>query len=118
MLSENDLIVKSTEDMRQEIEDLIAESKLLREGHDTALQKEEALRLESVETRRTDPELSEMLWQEAENLHSESKEMLRESLEKKLRAVELQHRIDIRSQIESLNNYEEIWKRAAKTRRS
>jgi hypothetical protein len=35
-------------------------------------------------------------------------------MEKKLRAGEVQHRIDIHDQIESLDNYDEVWRKAAR----
>ncbi len=118
MFSEKDLVERSVEDMSREIEDLLAESKHLREEYEAALQKEEELRRESVETRPTDPELAETLWQEAERLKDDGREMLRLSMEKKLRAAEVQHRIDIHDQIESLDKrYEETWRKAAKAGR-
>ncbi len=118
MFSEKDLVERSVEDMSREVEELLGESERLREEHEAALQKEEELRRESVETRPTDPELAETLWQEAECLRDEGREMLRLSMEKKLRAGEVQHRIDIHDQIESLDkSYEEIWKKAAKAGR-
>lgn len=119
MFSEKDLVERSVEDMSREAEELLAESKRLREEYEAALKKEEELRRESVETRPTDPELAETLWQEAECLRDEGREMLRLSMEKKLRAGEVQHRIDIHDQIESLDkSYEEVWKKAAKAGRN
>jgi septation ring formation regulator EzrA len=64
MFSEKDLIERSVADMSREVDDLLAESKRLREEHDAALQKEEELRRESVETRPTNAELAEAFWQE------------------------------------------------------
>lgn len=119
MFSEKDLVERSVEDMSREVEDLLAESKRLREEHETALRREEELRRESVETRPTDPELAETLWQEAECLRDDGREMLRLSMEKKLRAGEVQHRIDVHDQIESLDKrYEETWRKAMKAGRS
>ena len=37
--------------------------------------------------------------------------------EMKLRAAEIGHRIDIHDQIESLNNYDEVWRKAARAER-
>ncbi len=118
MFSEKDLVERSIEDMSQEVKDLTAESNRLREEYEAALQKEGELRRESVETRPTNAELAEVLWQEAESLHDEGREMLRLSMEKKLRAGEIQHRIDIHSQIESLDGYNEAWQKAVKAGRS
>ena len=47
-----------------------------------------------------------------------AKEMLRLSMEKRLRAAEVQHRIDIHDQIESMDNSDEVWRKAAGARRS
>ena len=47
-----------------------------------------------------------------------AKEMLRLSMEKRLRAAEVQHRIDIHDQIESIDNSDEVWRKAAGARRS
>ncbi len=114
MFSEKDLVERSVVDMNSEVKDLLAESKRLREEYEAAMQKEGELRRESVETRPTDAETAEMLWQEAEKLHEEGREMLRLSMEKTLRAAEVQHRIDIHDQIESLDNYDEVWRKAAR----
>jgi len=119
MFSERDLIERSVEDMSSEVKDLMAESKRLREEYEAAVQREEELRRESVETRPKDAETAEMLWQEAEKLHEDGREMLRLSMEKKLRAAEVQHRIDVHDQIESLDkSYEDIWKKAVKAGRN
>lgn len=118
MFSEKDLVERSVADMSREVDDLLAESKRLREEHEAALQKEEELRRESVETRPTNAELAEALWQEAERLREDGREMLRLSMEKKLRAGEIQHRINIHDQIESLDGYDEAWRKAAKAGRN
>jgi septation ring formation regulator EzrA len=118
MFSEKDLIERSVEDMSSEVKDLLAESKRLREEYEAAVQKEEELRRESVETRPKDAELAEVLWQEAEKLHEDGREMMRLSMEKKLRAAEVQHRIDVHDQIESLDkSYDDVWKKAVKAGR-
>ncbi len=114
MFSEKDLVERSTEDMSREVEELQTESKRLREEYDAALLKEEELRRESVETRPVNAELAETLWQEAERIKEEGREMLRLSVEKKLRAAEVLHRIEIHAQIESLENYDEVWRKAAR----
>ena len=40
--------------------------------------------------------------------------MLRFSVEKKLRAADVQYCIDIHDQIESMNNYDDVWQNAVK----
>jgi hypothetical protein len=117
MFSENDLVARSKEDMSREVEALQAESKCLMEERDAALKKEAEMRRESVESRPSDPQLAEALWQDAERLREECKELLRLSMEKKLRASEVQRRIDIHDEIESLDNYDEVWRKAAKAGR-
>jgi hypothetical protein len=71
-----------------------------------------------VETRAADAAEAERLWQEAEELRDNSKEMLRISMEDRLRAAEVQHRIDIHDLIESMDNSDEVWQKAAGARRS
>jgi len=117
MFSEKDLVARSVEDMRQEVEELLAESQRLREEHEATLGEEAELRRRSVEMRPADSELAESLWQQAETLRDEGREMLRLSMEKKLRAAEVQHRIDIHDQIESLDSYEDVWQKAARAGR-
>ncbi len=117
MFSEKDLAERSVEEMSREAEELLAESERLRESHDAALQKEEELRRESVETRPSNPEAAERLWQEAEMIKDEGREMLRLSMETKLRAAEIRHRIEIHDQIRSLDNYDEVWRKAARAGR-
>ncbi|MCJ7444645.1 MAG: hypothetical protein MUO26_08970 [Methanotrichaceae archaeon] len=103
MLSERYLVIRSQDDMQQEVKNLLADSERLRTEFDFAIEKEADLRNESVETRHENPKLAEMLWQEAENLHLDSREILRQSVEKRLLAAEIQHQIEVRTQIESLN---------------
>ncbi len=117
MFSEKDLVARSVEEMSREVADLLAESKRLRDEHDSALKKEAELRRESVESRPNDAGLAEALWQEAERLREAGQEMMRLAMEKRLRAAEVQHRIDIHDQIESLDNYDEVWRKAAKAGR-
>ncbi len=118
MFSETDLVARSKEDMAREVEELQAEAKRLKEEHDAALLSETELRTRSVEIRPADAALAEKLWQEAEELRDCSKEMLRLSMEKRLRAAEVQHHIDIHDQIESIENSDEIWRKAARAGRS
>jgi sulfate adenylyltransferase subunit 1 (EFTu-like GTPase family) len=113
MFSENDLVARSKEDMAAEVAELLAEAKRLKEEHEAALQKERVLRVKSVETRQADAVQAEVLWQEAEGLRDSAQEMLRLSMENRLRAAEVQHRIDIHDQIESIDNSDEVWRKAA-----
>ena len=117
MFSEMDLVARSKEDMACEVEELLKDAKRLREECEASTQKEVEMRRESVDTRPSDSELAESLWQEAERLREEAKEMMQLSMEKRLRAAEVQHRIDIHDQIESMDNSDEIWSKAVKARR-
>jgi cell division septum initiation protein DivIVA len=117
MFSEKDLVERSTEEMQAEIDSLKAESEDLRTRHAEALQRETELRRDSVDIRPTDPSLAEKLWQEAESLHEEAKEMMQLWMEKKLRASEIKHQLDIHAQIESLENYDDIWQKASRAGR-
>jgi hypothetical protein len=115
MFSEKDLVERSVEDMAAEVKELLAEAERLRVEHDKATEKEMLLRTRSVETRRADAEQAEKLWQEAEELRDSSREALRRSMEDRLRAAEVQHRIDIHDLIESIDNSDEVWRKAART---
>jgi len=118
MFSENDLVARSKDDMTSEVEELLADAKRLKEEHEAALQKEMELRARSVETRQADAAEAERLWQEAEERRDSAREMLRISMEKRLRAGEVQHRIEIHDQIESIDNSDEVWRKAARAGKS
>ncbi len=118
MFSDEGLVTKSLEDMRQEIESLHVEASKLRAEYDAAQQKIEELRRESIDTRQSDPEDAELIWLEAERLLDESKEMLRMSVENTIRAGEIKRRLDIRAQIEAIDGSDEIWKKAVQAGRS
>ncbi len=117
MFSEKDLVTRSIEDMALEVKELLAEAEKLRAEYDESIQKEENLRRESVEARSENPALAETLWLEAEQLRDSSRDLLHQSVEKRLRAAEVQRRIDIRSQIEAIDDYDEIWRKASKAGR-
>ncbi|VVB63063.1 Uncharacterised protein [uncultured archaeon] len=118
MFSDEGLVTRSLQDMRLEIESLHAEAAKLRAEHDAAQQRIEELRRESVDIRQSNPEKAELIWLEAERLLDLSKEMLRKSVENTLRAGEVKHRLDIRSQIEAIDGSDEIWKKAVRAGRS
>jgi hypothetical protein len=117
MFSEKDLVVRSIEDMSREVDELHLESERLLKDCELAKQNELELRQKSVEIRPYDAEKAEIFWQEAEQLKDDGQEMLRLSMEKKLRAAEVQHQIDIHGQVESLSDYDEVWQKASKAAR-
>ncbi|MFZ3148228.1 MAG: hypothetical protein WA137_04230 [Methanothrix sp.] len=118
MFSENDLVERSVEDLAAEVKELLAEAERLREEHERSTEKEMLSRTQSVEARPVDAAEAERLWQEAEEQRESARENLRLSMEKRLRAADVQHRIDIHDQIESMNNSDEVWRKAAGARRS
>jgi len=113
MFSEKDLVERSVEEMAAEARELLAEAERLKGDHDAGLEKEMLLRTRSVEARPIDASEAERLWQEAEELHESAKESLRLSMEKRQRAADLQHRIEIHDQIESMDRSDEIWRQAS-----
>ncbi|HQE97396.1 MAG TPA: hypothetical protein PKY20_04270 [Methanothrix sp.] len=117
MISEKDLVERSIEDMQAEASELLSEAERLKEEHEAALQKVMLLRTGSVESRPIDSAEAERLWQEAEELNDSAKESLRLSMEKRLRAADLQHRIKIHDQIQSMDRSDEVWREAAKAGR-
>ncbi len=118
MFSEKDLVERSVEDMAAEVKELLAEAERLKTEHEKATEKEMLLRTRSVETRPADAATAERLWLEAEELREFAREYLRLSMEKRLRAADVQHRIDIHDQIESMGNSDEVWRKAARAGRS
>jgi uncharacterized coiled-coil DUF342 family protein len=117
MFSDNGLVTKSLEDLQNEINSLQEEAAKLRADHDASLQKIEDLRRKAVDVRPSDPKEAELLWQEAERLRDESKEMLRQSVEKTLKAGEIKRRLEIRAQIEAIDTSDEVWEQAVRARR-
>lgn len=103
--------------MKKEVEDLMVESARLREEHDSMLKRSDELRNKSIEARSADPALAESLWEESERLRDGSKEILRESVEKRVRAADIQHRVDIRAEMEAIDQSDEIWREASRARR-
>ncbi|MDD2755677.1 MAG: hypothetical protein PHS80_09140 [Methanothrix sp.] len=113
MFSEKDLVERSVEEMAAEVKELLAEAERLREEHEKATEKEMLLRTRSVETRPADAAAAERLWLEAEELRESARECLRLSMEKRLRAADVQHRIDVHNVIESMDNSDKVWRKAA-----
>lgn len=118
LFSGEDLKPRSLDEMKKEVADLNAESARLREEHDSMLKRSDELRNQSIEARSIDPALAESLWEEAERLRDESKEVLRESVEKRVRAADVQHRVDIRAEMEAIDQSDEIWRAASGARRA
>lgn len=118
MFSEKDLIERSVEEMATEVRELLAGAEQLRGEHERALKEEMGLRTKSIENRQLDPEGAERMWQQAEQLREDAKESLRLSVEKRLRAAEIQHKIEIHDQIEAMDVSEDAWQRALRTEKA
>lgn len=118
MFSEKDLVARTVEEMQSEVEELLAEAERLGIEHKDSLQREMDLRTHSVESRPTDAGQAEKLWQEAEELHELAREMLRLAMEKRLRAADIQHKINVHNHIKSLDVYDDIWRKASQAARS
>jgi hypothetical protein len=117
MLS-SDLVVKSFGDMKSEMLALFAEAEKLARSSEESLVRSEQLRIESVDRRSADPKAAEELWQKAEDERALSKEMMRQSVESQLKAKDIEHRLKIHDQIESVNRDADIaWQRASKAAR-
>jgi hypothetical protein len=100
----NGLVKKSLDDLRLEVEELKAEAARIKQEHDLSLQRCGELRNQSIETRQINPDMAEKLWNEAENHREKAQECMRQSIEKTMRAADIQHRIGIRAQIEAIDN--------------
>ncbi len=50
-------------------------------------------------------------------MRDEAKESMRQSVEKTMRAADIKHRIDIRAQIEAVDNYDKAWRDAVRAGR-
>ena len=115
---DNGLVKKSLEDLRREVEELKAEAARMRQEHDLGLKRCDDLRNQSIEARMIDPDMAEKLWNEAETIRDEAKECMRRSIEMTMRAADIQHRIDIKAQIETIDNYDKVWRDAIRARKS
>ncbi|HOT06992.1 MAG: hypothetical protein A4E45_01854 [Methanosaeta sp. PtaB.Bin039] len=116
--SEKDLVVRSYEEMRQEVEQLCADHLRLKAESSDALNRSDELRNLAVETRPLDPDKAEGLWNESEELRELSRELMRQSVEARMRAAEIKHRLEIHDQIEAVSDVaDELWKGAIRARR-
>ena len=118
MFSTQDLVEKSPEEMKREVDELMAESARLRAEYDSTLERSDDLRRESVEARSGNVELAEVLWTESEKLRDDSRELMRLSIEKRIRAADIKHRLDIKAEIEAIDAYDEAWRKAVRAGRS
>lgn len=100
-----DLVEKSYEDMAKEIGELLAESKRLGEEASCAIEGSDHNRSQSVDLHGLDPERAESLWNEAEELRSLARDLMRQAVDAKIRAADIQHRLEIRDTIQAAMDY-------------
>ncbi len=113
MLFDGRFVVKSYDEMRREMEELLSRSEQLRSESAAALEEANALRMRSVDMRELDPAQAESLWVESEEMRTKARELMRESVELRIRAADIKHRLDIHDQIEAISDRsEKLWKRA------
>lgn len=111
--TEKDLVLKSYDEMRAEMEQLLSESAKCRDRSAEEIVKSDELRSRSIDLRLSDPDQAEALWTEAEERREHSKDLMRQSVEMRIRAAEIQHRLDIHDQIEAISDEaEELWRGA------
>ena len=115
---DNSLVKKSLDDLLREVEELKAEAARMKQEHEMGLQRCDELRNQSIEARPINPDMAEKLWNEAETHRDVAQECMRQSIEKTMRAADIQHRIDIRAQIDAIDNYDKVWRDAVRTGRS
>lgn len=107
--------MRSYDDMRSEMEELLKRSEQLRAESASAMDESDSLRKRSVDIRQLDPEQAEALWIESEELRTKARELMRESVELRIKAADIKHRLDIREQIESLpENADKLWRKAVR----
>ncbi|MBN1324061.1 MAG: hypothetical protein JW986_08745 [Methanotrichaceae archaeon] len=100
-----DLVEKSYEEMAKEIEELLAESKRLAEGASSAIERSDSYRSQSVDLHGLDSERAEGLWNEAEELRSLAREMMRQAVDARIRAADIQHCLDIHDTVQAAMDY-------------
>jgi uncharacterized protein (DUF849 family) len=104
---------KSYDEMRQEMEALLAEATRLKEESLEMVKGSDDLRERAVEARRVDVELAEALWQEAEDLRFQARDKMRQAVDNRIRAADIKHRLDVHDQIEAVSDEAtKLWRRA------
>jgi len=110
-----EFVEKSFEEMEKDMEGFLAESGRLKKEAAEILARSDELRRQSVDLRFEDPKVAEEVWQESERLREESKETMRQSVDQKIKASDVKHRLEIHDQITAVvDRAEELWKGAIK----
>lgn len=113
------MISKSYDELKAEMEDLL--QKASRGFEESALmqRRAEELRLQSIDLRRENPMRAEELWAESERLCDDCRELIRRSVQDRIRAGEIKRRLEIHDQIEAVgDDADMIWKKALKAWKS
>ncbi|MHC1593827.1 MAG: hypothetical protein ACXQT2_00745 [Methanotrichaceae archaeon] len=115
---DEDLVKISSEEMQENMENFLAGSERLRNEAADLLRRSDEVRNKSVDMRNQDADLAEGLWMESERLRDQSKEAMRLSVDNKVKAGDIKHRIKIHDLIENvIDEADEVWKGALRARR-
>ncbi len=115
---DEDLVKRSSEEMQENMETFLVDSERLRNEAADLLRRSDEVRNKSVEMRNQDADLAEDLWMESERLRDQSKEAMRLSVDNKVKAGDIKHRIKIHDLIENvIDEADEVWKGALRARR-
>ncbi|TRZ68745.1 MAG: hypothetical protein D4Q77_00915 [Methanothrix sp.] len=113
-----DLVERSFEEMQENMENLLTDSKRLRRDAADLLIRSDEVRNKSIDIRNQDTDLAEDLWMESERLRDQSKEAMRLSVDNEVKAGDIKHRIKIHDLIENvIDEADEVWKGALRARR-
>ena len=115
---DEDLVKRSSEEMQENMENFLVDSERLRNEAADLLRRSDEVRNKSVEMRNQDADLAEDLWMESERLRDQSKEAMRLSVDNKVKAGDIKHRIKIHDLIENvIDEADEVWKGALRAQR-
>lgn len=115
---DEDLVKISSEEMQENMENFLAGSERLRKEAADLLRRSDEVRNKSVDMHNQDADLAEDLWMESERLRDQSKEAMRLSVDNKVKAGDIKHRIKIHDLIENvIDEADEVWKGALRARR-
>jgi len=111
-------VEKSFEEMEEDMKELLTMAERQKKEASELLRSSESLRNQSIDLRKDLPEKAEGIWQEADKLQADSKELMRQSVDNKLKANDIKHRLDVHQQIvEVIDHADELWKGAIKSKR-
>lgn len=114
---DEDLVKISSEEMQENMENFLAGSERLRNEAADLLRRSDEVRNKSVDMHNQDADLAEDLWMESERLRDQSKEAMRLSVDNKVKAGDIKHRIKIHDLIENvIDEADEVWKGALRAR--